>query len=129
MSAQTPATPLFRRIAFASPEYEQALDLRNRLLRIPLGLTCEAEDLEAEASHLHLAGFVKNRLIATLQLAPDDQPGFLKMRQVAVEDPLQGQGIGRHLIIFAENEARTHGATTLILNAREPVVPFYESLG
>ena len=42
---------------------------------------------------------------------------------------LQGQGIGRALVEYAEAAARQGGCCRMVLHARETAVPFYEKLG
>jgi GNAT superfamily N-acetyltransferase len=42
---------------------------------------------------------------------------------------LQGKGIGRALMQFAENLARDHGYRTLTMHARKNAVGFYEKMG
>jgi len=48
---------VFRIIRHASPEYQKAVELRENILRKPLGLIFSPEDLQAEKDHLHIAGF------------------------------------------------------------------------
>ena len=53
----------------------------------------------------------------------------VRLRQMAVPNNLQGKGIGRALMIFAENIARDLGYKTLIMHARKTAIGFYEKLG
>ncbi|MFY8005577.1 MAG: GNAT family N-acetyltransferase, partial [Chitinophagaceae bacterium] len=46
-----------------------------------------------------------------------------------VKDGLQGKGIGRVLMNFAENVARDYGYKIMQMNARKTAVGFYEKLG
>ena len=48
---------------------------------------------------------------------------------MAVPNNMQGKGIGRALMIFAENIARDLGYKTLIMHARKTATGFYEKLG
>jgi GNAT superfamily N-acetyltransferase len=52
-----------------------------------------------------------------------------RLRQMAVLNNLQGKGIGRALMNFAENIARDQGYRKLIMHARKTAVGFYEKLG
>lgn len=117
-----------REIAHGSPDYGRACELRNELLRLPLGLDLYDEDLDAEAGWAHVAGFEATQLVAYLQLKPLGD-GEAKMQQVAVIPTLQGRGIGRRLVRFSERVAAQRGWPRIVLHAREPVVGFYESLG
>jgi predicted GNAT family N-acyltransferase len=118
----------FREIAHNSPDYGQAVALRSAILRLPLGLSFSREELQSEASCLHLGGFLQAELIACLVLQPLDGK-TMRMRQVAVKPELRGQGIGRMLVHASEAFAGERGLQQLTLHARESVVGFYERLG
>ena len=115
----------FRQIEFATPEYDEAVGLRYRVLRKPLGLEFTTEFLAAEWNQFHLAAYSdRGVLLAYLNLTPADE-NTVKMRQVAVEPDLQGKGVGKALVEFAEQFAREQGFTRIVLNARNTAVPFY----
>lgn len=120
----------FRPVSHNGSAYLETVQLRDRILRAPLGLVFSEEERAAEAEDFHLAGFDPGSedLVACLVLTPlDDET--LKMRQVAVTETHRGRGIGKALVSFAEGFAREQGFARLVLHAREPVVPFYEALG
>ena len=48
---------------------------------------------------------------------------------MAVPNNMQGTGVGRALMIFAENIARDLGYKKLIMHARKTTIGFYEKLG
>jgi GNAT superfamily N-acetyltransferase len=48
---------------------------------------------------------------------------------MAVLNDLQGKGIGRALMNFAENLARDRGYKTLAMHARKNATGFYEKMG
>jgi predicted GNAT family N-acyltransferase len=114
----------FRLIEFNTPAYEEEVDLRYRILREPLGLTFNPADLAKEDSDFHLGLYRENKLVACLIFTPLDGR-TLKMRQVAVDDSLQGHGIGTNLVRESEKWAIEKGYRKLVLNARETAVPFY----
>lgn len=111
-------------IAYDSDDYEQALTLRNNILRKPLGLDLMNEDLSCEKDAYHLGLFKGTTLAAVLVLIPLDN-NTLKMRQVAVDEALQGKHLGQKLITFAESFAKTQGYQKIILNARKYAEVFY----
>jgi predicted GNAT family N-acyltransferase len=116
-------------IDFGTPEYDEAVALRYEVLRKPLGLDFLPEQLAAEWSDTHLAGFNSNgNLIAILILTPVDAE-TVKMRQVAISPQLQGQGLGAQLVRASEELAIRHNFRTISLHARETAVPFYLRLG
>ena len=52
-----------------------------------------------------------------------------RLRQMAVINDLQGKGIGKALMQFAENLARDRGFRKLTMHARKNAIGFYEKLG
>ncbi len=108
--------------------YWKAVDLRTKILRIPLGLKFTQEELLKENDQLHFILLQNEKVIATLALKPLNK-NTLKMRQVAVDDTVQKTGIGKKLVEFSEEYARNNGYTVMECNARKVAVPFYLKLG
>jgi predicted GNAT family N-acyltransferase len=48
---------------------------------------------------------------------------------MAVDTKSQGTGVGAAIILFAEEEANKRGYKTLMMHARDVVIPFYEKCG
>ena len=117
-----------RQIAFASSDYDAAVELRRRVLRTPLGLDFTAEQLAAEGGDIHLAAYLGDALVATVVLTPYDA-GTFKLRQMAVSPDHQGQAIGARLLAAAEATARREGVGQIVLAARVTAQPFYERYG
>ena len=115
-------------LAAHSPHHAQALALRQRLLRTPLGLTFTAADHAQDSLHLHFAALDGCLLVGTALLVPPTADQTAKIRQVAVDPSRAREGIGTRLIHEAEAQAARLGARTVTLNARLPSVPFYERL-
>jgi hypothetical protein len=93
----------FKIIAYESDEYRDAVRLRDKILKKPVGLTLLLEELKEEKEYMHIAGFNGNKVISTAILIPEDDT--CKMRQVAIETSFQGSGIDSHMMNFCENEA------------------------
>ena len=115
-------------IEYNSEAYREALKLRYRVLREPLGLTYSPQQLAAEAGDTHIVAMDGGKIIGNLVLTPLE-PGMAQMRQVAVATDYQGQGVGRALVKFAEATARQQNLRALMLHGRVAVQPFYERLG
>jgi ribosomal protein S18 acetylase RimI-like enzyme len=109
-------------------EYRQMVKLRDDILRRPLGLTFSPEELEAEKDNMLIAAFEDERILGCCMLV-EELPGTVRLRQMAVLNDLQGKGIGRALMNFAENLARDRGYKTLRMHARVNAVGFYEKVG
>jgi len=115
-------------IDYGSPEYEKMLKLRNDLLRKPLGLHFSTEELDKEKDDVLMGAFEDDRLLGCCLLAQVDAR-IIRLRQMAVPNNLQGKGIGRALMIFAENIARDMGYEILMMHARVTATGFYEKMG
>jgi GNAT superfamily N-acetyltransferase len=113
---------------YGSKEYQQMVDLRYQIMRKPLGLQFKQEDLLQEKDDILIGCFDDDRMEGCCLLTEIDKK-TVKLRQMAVLSGLQGKGVGRVLMIFAENIARDRGYKKLIMHARKTAVGFYEKLG
>ncbi len=115
-------------IDHGTPAYQQMLKLRDDILRKPLGLSFSAEELEREKDHLLMAAYEDDQMLGCCMLVEEDLH-TARLRQMAVINDLQGKGIGRALMQFAENLARDRGYKKLTMHARKNAIGFYEKLG
>jgi predicted GNAT family N-acyltransferase len=118
----------FRSIAPDSEAYRLECELRNEVLRRPLGLDLRDEDLTAEAGHFHFGLFDGESLVASVIVMPLT-PSEVKLRQMAVAPAAQGRGLGRLLLERLHAELRRQGCERVILHARLTAVGFYSKLG
>jgi ribosomal protein S18 acetylase RimI-like enzyme len=82
----------------------------------------------------HVAAFDSSNAmvgIASIYLEPrpDGDPREWRLRGMAVEEELQGAGIGRLLVDACLEHVRQQDGTTLWCNAREVAIGFYARLG
>lgn len=118
----------FGQIEFGTPEYDRAVDLRDRVLRQPLKLEFTEEQIAEEFDQFHFACFNNNlKLLACLTFQVKDD-NILKMRQVAVDPELQNKSIGTKLVAFSENWAKANNFNKIMLHARDIAIPFYLKL-
>ena len=115
-------------IDHGSKEYRQMIDLRYQMLRKPLGLSFTQDEMTAERDHILLGCFDDDKLEGCCMLKKKKKD-TLQLRQMAVISGLQGKGIGRVLMQFAENIARDRGYKKVIMHARKTALGFYEKLG
>lgn len=115
-------------IDHGSREYQQMVQLRNDILRKPLKLTLTPEELEKEKDEILIAAFEEEKMLGCCMFIIVD-PSTVRLRQMAVMNNLQGKGIGRALMQFAENIARDRGFRKIIMHARKSAAGFYEKLG
>jgi ribosomal protein S18 acetylase RimI-like enzyme len=117
-----------KEFGFNSEEYRNELELRNKVLRKPLGMSLYDENLEADKNDVHIGAFINNRIVGVLILTILNS-NELKMRQVAVDDDFRAMKIGTGMVRFAEEYSKKKGYSTMLLNARKTAVAFYEKLG
>jgi predicted GNAT family N-acyltransferase len=115
-------------IEHGSKEYQKMIDLRMHLLRKPLGMSFTEKELEEEKNNILIGCFDDDKLEGCCMLVPKDKY-MVQLRQMAVISGLQGKGIGRVLMQFAENIARDRGYKKLMMHARKTAMGFYEKLG
>lgn len=115
-------------IDHGSSEYRLMVKLRDDILRKPLGLGFTDEELEAEKDNMLIGAFEEDDILGCCMLV-EENPKAVRLRQMAVLNDLQGKGIGRALMTFAENLARDRGYRTLSMHARKHAVGFYEKMG
>ncbi len=118
-----------RRIRTTDPAYPQVWELRDAVLRRPLGHSLYNDDTSRDSEEIILvAEEAFGRVVGCVMLRPVPGGAF-KLRQMAVYDDAQGLGVGRALVQHAEAEAWAAGAPHIELHARAGVLPFYEKLG
>jgi len=115
-------------IDHGSAQYQQMVKLRDDVLRKPLGLYFTKEELEQEKEHLLIGAYEDDKLLACCMLVEENSK-TVRLRQMAVLNDLQGKGIGKALMIFAENLARDRGYKKITMHARKNAVGFYEKMG
>ena len=109
-------------------EYRQMVKLRDDILRKPLGLGFTAQELEEEKENMLIAAFEDEDMLGCCMLV-EENPATVRLRQMAVLNDLQGKGIGRALMGFAENLARDRGYRIISMHARKNTVLFFEKMG
>ena len=114
----------FCKVNHDSPEYWAIVELRDRVLRKPLGLEFMREELMDENEQFHFGYFLHNDLVGCL-VFKNIGNSELKMRQVAINPYFQKHGIGSKMVIESENWAIKNGFTKISLHARELAKSFY----
>ncbi len=122
------ATMQFERISFQSDWYQQACQLRNEILRKPLGLDLLQENLEQESEYFHYGMIEADQVIACALAIPVSDLKA-KIRQMTVTPKYQKQGIGKQMLQNIEMDLKQRGIELIELDARTSAVSFYEKLG
>lgn len=103
------------------------IDLRNEILRKPLGLMLTSQELEEDKDCTLIGAFEDDIMLGCCMLQKEKSD--IVLRQMAVRNQLQGKGIGRALMNFAEVIAHDIGYREMRMYARKAVQGFYEKLG
>ena len=117
-----------KQIDHGTPEYNQMVSLRMEILRKPLGLSFSEDELTREKEDILIGAFEEEVMLGCCLLTKIDKD-CLKLRQMAVQNNLQGKGIGASMMNFAETVATDKGYKRLIMHARKSAVGFYEKIG
>ena len=115
-------------VEFATPEYDETVRLRYKILREPLGLDFTAEQLSEEYTDFHLAAYDEAWILRGCLVLSPSEAQTMKMRQVAVDTLVQSLGVGTALVQASEVFARARGFEKMTLHARETAVVFYEKM-
>jgi ribosomal protein S18 acetylase RimI-like enzyme len=115
-------------IDYGSKEYQLMVNLRYEILRKPLGLQFSKDELDQEKDEILIGAFEDEKILGCCMVVKTDNK-TCRLRQMAVINKLQGKGIGKALMVFAENLARDRGFKNLTMHARKSAVGFYERLG
>jgi N-acetylglutamate synthase-like GNAT family acetyltransferase len=110
-----------------SSAYRKALELRDEVLRKPLGLKIENDDLSDEVNQVHFVALIDSAVVGVVVLKIEGTTG--KLRQMAVKSEIQGKQIGRKLVNDLESHAKSVSIHEIKLHARHYAAGFYEKLG
>jgi predicted N-acetyltransferase YhbS len=117
-----------KQIDHGTKEYLQMVNLRDNVLRRPLGLTFSHDELADEKDDTLIACMDDGEMLGCCILTALDSE-TVRLRQMAVPDKLHGKGIGASIMGFAENLARDKGYSFISMHARDAAIGFYEKFG
>lgn len=122
MLVQPPASP-----ADWAAYYRLRYEVLRRPWQQPAGSE-RADDDHAPTTTHALVRAPAGLAVAVGRLHPSGL-GQGQLRFMAVHPAWQGQGLGRLVLEYLENQAQQQGLRELVLHARQAAVPFYERLG
>jgi predicted N-acetyltransferase YhbS len=118
----------FLHIQHGSDHYKQAKQLRAAVLRIPLRRVLTQADVAGEELQLHFVAVLNNLVVGTVTMKPLAD-AEAQLRQMAISPLLQGRGVGKKLVAFAEAALKERGFQTIRTDARVSAEKFYARLG
>jgi predicted GNAT family N-acyltransferase len=122
-------TVTLRKIDFGSDDFRKECELRNEVVRVPIGLCLYDEDLDRERQQLHFGLFDQCGDLIACVIAIVSSCSKAKIRPMAVRGEHQGKGYGRRVIHDLEEYLALQGVVHLDLHARLTAVGFYTKLG
>ena len=114
-------------ITSASSRYREVWDLREEILRKPLGLSLKNEDMSRDHRNTIFIAEHEGAIIGCVLMEPLDSD-TAQLRAMAVYNEWQGKGIGRLLVQALERYASQNGYKKVILHARKVIHEFYKSM-
>ncbi len=111
----------------SSPKYQQVWDLREAMLRTPLGLSLKNEDLSRDNINTVFIAELDEKVVGCVLMEPKNAE-TVQLRAMAVYNEQQGKGVGRLLVQALEQHAARSGYKKIILHARKVVLGFYKSM-
>ena len=94
-------------IDHGTKEYQKMIKLRDDILRKPLGITFDPNELEEEKNNLMIGAFEDGNILGCAMLV-EENSDVVKLRQMAVLNALQGKGIGRVAAKIPFDRQRRH---------------------
>ena len=116
------------RINNSHPIFQQVWDLREEILRKPLGLSLKNEDLSRDNTNEIFIAIYEGKVIGCVFLQPLEH-NEVQLRAMAVYNEWQGKRVGRMLVQALEAYAWEHGVDKIVLHSRKVALGFYKSLG
>lgn len=125
-------------VMFASPAYDEMVNMRIETLYKPLNAEINIEDFANEYKDLHLAIYnnqaqLIGAIVAKVSEEEDNETLIKRkiclMRQVVVEKTIQGRGLGRDIVELLESMLIQKGYVEARINAHVGAVDFYTKLG
>jgi len=109
-------------------DFKQYYYLRWRVLRAPWGEPegSEVDNIEDQCFHIMVMDGQKVVGVGRLQYNSADET---QIRYMAVDKAYERNSIGRMLVTALEQEAIDKHMNSVVLDAREPAVEFYQKLG
>lgn len=121
--------PFFQKFTTANKQlYQQNIDLRNAVLRGPLGKLITPEEIVIEQNNQFYGITVADVLVATFSAYQKDT-ATVRLVSFAVDMSYQHQGLGSRLLRWALDDLKKQGYQQVSLSARASAHEFYLKQG
>jgi len=109
-------------------EWKAYYALRFNVLREPWNQPLGSEVLADEDQAIHAIAVENGEVLGVARMHESAEKQG-QVRCVAIATAAQGKGIGKAIMAYLEDQAKTKGWTEIVLEARENAVPFYQAIG
>lgn len=116
------------KIDYEQDFYAQERDLRNRVLLRPFGLADSLWEMHDFESY-HVIAFRDETLLGCVLLRHIQKTNNAQLLQMAVENSLQGCGIGKMLVEHLLEIAKEKNIREVYCHSRANAISFYEKMG
>jgi predicted GNAT family N-acyltransferase len=116
-----------KQILYNSNDYWKIVQIREIVLRLPLGLRFSLAEIQNESEELIFGIQVNSQWIGSCQYQIFNNEA--KMRQVAILGAYKRKGYGKEIVIQSMEILKQKGIQKIYCHARASAVPFYENLG
>ena len=110
-------------IQYWTKDYQDTLKLRNKVMRIPLGLDIYKEDLSFEKKSIIIGFFDNGHLLGVGVMS--NKSSVYKIEYLCVDSEIQSSGIGGKLLCYLEKIAVEKGGKKICMDARVSAEKFY----
>ncbi|PHR69357.1 MAG: GNAT family N-acetyltransferase [Lutibacter sp.] len=111
---------------------EETYKIRREILRRNISLTEKNED-DFDKTTFHLGAFIDDKLVSVATFMQNDHKYFegfqYRLRGMATLNEFQGKGLGKELILKAEEVLKVKEVDVLWCNARVVALGFYKKMG
>ena len=122
----------YRLIDHGTDDYQQSLNLRHKLLRVPLGMDLfdgSYDDLTQEGRYYHYGAFDDDDVLVASIIGIPTATHEVRLKQMVVAENQQKQGVGKRLFLAFEAYLLDLGFQEFILHARNAAHGFYLNMG
>ena len=99
-------------IQYGTKDYQDTLKLRNKVMRIPLGLDIYKEDLSFEKKSIIIGFFDNGHLLGVGVMS--NKSSVYKIEYLCVDSEIQSSGIGGKLLCYLEKIAVEKGGKKFV---------------
>ncbi|MGQ5720573.1 GNAT family N-acetyltransferase [Pseudochrobactrum asaccharolyticum] len=114
----------------APSEWAQAVPIITQLRRLTETELLQRVERQSYSGYELIGAFQGDKLIGVMGIRPVHtlaRGAHLHIENLVVDSASRGEGIGRAMLEYAEEDARARDMSSVFLDARKEAIPFYEA--